>query len=806
MKRNIHILILLPVVILLLTVLSTYIAYKYTSKNIVESNSNMSISVVSNNTNPVDSNDEEVTLGDTKDVANCAEYFYYCDRSDLESGYHISGENCVKTWYAPATKKNISEGACISMGGTWKAGNSGTTGDCSYQKPYSASKKAQKYCTKCVSTHYLNNKKQCIACSLTAIKGTRLAVSPGTEFCVEAAYESHTDECTAKFTYNTPNGSNCLTPTSKNSCKNIVITATNGVKSVTFSAYVYGDWEDGKEGVYKDNMVSSKDAADAYYKNKENNTEPKTSYGTCVKNDEKDSNGKTTYKCTGVKKRSACNVTPMTTYDYCCVNNQFVGVSKKVVWAEYKLLNNTKTFNACAHYYGEGYTLAEGISKDNCKVTEDVPDRCNASVQVIGSVNESTKACEEEHTTNVSEGEVCSGTDFKTKGTDINNTFYTITCDKTITTNFDYGDDGIKDTPNELLRGQGFKYGIIVTTKSQCIGEFKGDKWTNTYKKLWTKVELVNKKLVDSCSDFSKTGLDKCDKYIKGMKVNNKNVRNDVYKLLNIIRELVDIVNTYNDYEPTTDTDESANISFTYLANGITKEVNTNFVRETAVNKGNYVSIKETTVKIGPNGTIKGLTNPKNYTRNNYSSPRVTKLIPPKVSINRINGVDVYVEEKEKEKENNNTSNDIQKVDGGNKIYLDYGADIQTISPITIKVSGLGGGKSTVTNNKCKLKIQDTDLLYRPIDVGNPFINNDWKKGQNWVNETYDFTSVIHANTWSEVAYSIIDITAQQIKDIKYSNDHTDSPYLGLCEKDKDSDEITQYLCCCINNKSCKSC
>ena len=74
------------------------------------------------------------------------------------------------------------------------------------------------------------------------------------------------------------------------------------------------------------------------------------------------------------------------------------------------------------------------------------------------------------------------------------------------------------------------------------------------------------------------------------------------------------------------------------------------------------------------------------------------------------------------------------------------------------------------------------------------------EKGENWFNnKLYDFTSVIHAETWSENLYRKVTLSASDIVDIQTSNSNNkaNSPYLELCDRIESSaqDTITQAIC-----------
>ena len=95
------------------------------------------------------------------------------------------------------------------------------------------------------------------------------------------------------------------------------------------------------------------------------------------------------------------------------------------------------------------------------------------------------------------------------------------------------------------------------------------------------------------------------------------------------------------------------------------------------------------------------------------------------------------------------------------------------------------------------MKIKEQKLLYRPIDINNPFINSGWRKGENWLNTAYDFTGTIHNDVWGKNSLYIIDLPPEKISELKESNRKNANAYLGLCDsqEEKMKDSITSWLC-----------
>ena len=285
------------------------------------------------------------------------------------------------------------------------------------------------------------------------------------------------------------------------------------------------------------------------------------------------------------------------------------------------------------------------------------------------------------------------------------NPFYTIKCDNTITTKFDNGDDGNKiTTTNEIYVGQGFKYGITVNTKRKCEARFYVDNWKKAYEYNQNWINQLN-------ADLKKTSKSSEKKEINSLiKTYEKK-----------INDLKNMVKTYRNYNVTKGYDEATALSIDYKISNKPSNVTSNF--ETVVIKEvNGKKSNEKKVKLN----ISGVTDPYDY---DWNSEREIKLIPAKVYINKDTG-----------------KPDSSGIDGGNKVYVDYYIDKGTYT-MNIKVSNVGGN-NTINNNKCKLKIKDQELLYRPIDLSNPFISEKWTPGSNWVNDLFDFSKIIDSDIW----------------------------------------------------------
>ena len=709
MKKNNHLVLIILVLIVMVSLMYINISLKYDkSKEVINKSYIVHNSLVeANNTIDTDTNTEEINLGD-----------YQCETEKVcDAGQSLMDGVCKapEQYYDRSCHSGVPKSSCR---GSWSGGggsyNLGTCCTTEGPKTRWVEKGAPRVICKACKSDYVLEGTTCVKCKVVKIsaENNEKLVSPNSQWCAIAEYNNSKCSGTKK---------SCTTPES--ACGKSTITI--GGKSVSVS--VAGNWEKKPAGVYPKYFKSStREDADS---GRFNDGTPAMEHGDCiVVYDAKDG-----YKnvCVNVETRGKCGSTAIKSYNYCCVDNEYIGVSDNVIWAEYKLKENTSTFNACEYYYGKGYTYVNA-TQAQCHKPTPVAERCQYSSTGLKKAEENTNSCEEAKEISISEGEKCSDSD-------PSKSFYTIKCDRTAKTNFDYGDDNDTSTVREIYKGQGFKFGIKVESTIECRGEFSGSKWINVYNLLKGKLDAVDPNLINYCNNYDYNGW---DNYIKNvLKPKKESAKSELYKLWRIIEELKDIVDNYNKYEPNVEYNEEATLDFTYKVGGkvvrlSTQSPNQSVFERSILSEGTYASKYENVVNLG----VKGVTNPKNYLRSSKSNPRIVKLTPKNVYINT-NTTNIQTDAK-------------NAISGGNKIYIDYATDTpQTITPINITVTGLAGNNSTINNNQCTLKVRDMEIIYRPIDVSNPFINNTWTPGKNWLNSQFDFRNIIHSNIWSTSDY-----------------------------------------------------
>ena len=427
---------------------------------------------------------------------------------------------------------------------------------------------------------------------------------------------------------------------------------------------------------------------------------------------------------------------------------------------------------------GYKYRYDNITSEANCKLM-DSAKACTDGNKSTPSQEKDAEKCEDTVEFEVAKtSTICSSDSSK---------FYTIGCSTKVSADFDM-DDNLVNSGNKLYKGQGFKYNIDILEKITCNAEFNSEEWINAYEKIMAKMKTVKSK---RSSTFTTTAYDayqkndykKYEDYIKDLKKVDGDLFTDdtekyIYELYNLARDIENIVISYNNYAVDTSSDEKANLLMEYKINGESNETTYTYNFKSEKNDCNPVK-KVSKTHNNVKEKAKWLEAPKNYT---FTYEKLINLYPEEVLINKSDG-------KVTESQRN-------IIEGGNKIYIDYGADKQTI-PLSITVGGLAGNDSTITNKKCSVTVEEQSLLYRPIDINNPFINSEWKKGENWLNTTYDFTKTIHSDVWNKGSLYIIDLTKDKISELKESNQKNANAYLGLCDSQDDTlkDSITKWLC-----------
>ncbi len=352
---------------------------------------------------------------------------------------------------------------------------------------------------------------------------------------------------------------------------------------------------------------------------------------------------------------------------------------------------------------------------------EETPDPTICAFKDI-TVQKQDKECEkcnDQVTMDSIEGKKCILSDTSTD-------FYSIACNEKIVSDFNPGNLSVK-------KGQGFYYGITVSSTKKCIGRFDAEKWKEAYNLALTKRNSSN-----SSADYNKYN--------------------------NMLEELKNIVNSYNNYDMRDKNNPEASIEIEYKKKGGNAYLDYAFDKNITNNgEGNYVS--RATLNLGD----RDITNPSNFEYSNEANPRVIEFYPQKVYLAPITGEIV-------------SETYSGGIDGGNKFYTDINSDTGDFT-LTILVSNLGKKvKSTITNSKCVGTMSESTELYRIVETDNPFVNKNRLNSinNNWKNSKFDFTQSI--SNYSGNMY-VFNLSRSNINEIKEDNKRDNNSYIGTCDK-----------------------
>ena len=98
------------------------------------------------------------------------------------------------------------------------------------------------------------------------------------------------------------------------------------------------------------------------------------------------------------------------------------------------------------------------------------------------------------------------------------------------------------------------------------------------------------------------------------------------------------------------------------------------------------------------------------------------------------------------------------------------------------KLGYLGFGTD---ETKCNLQVVNNELIYRHVDLNDPFIKNSGHKiGQNWLNSRYDFTKILKPNVWTKDSmYNTVTLTKDINAQIKKETSNNPNYYIGACTR-----------------------
>ena len=636
-------------------------------------------------------------------------------------------------------------------------------------------------CKKCFGD-VTNNNTKCNECKITSFSVVNSKPNykePGTRQVIVAQFE-HCDKYSKVYkpseTFSTPDSCGTIEAS-------VTVTGDGGRDSRSKTINTKDAWK-GNSTIVTKKALSSKIAA---------NSSGDNIWGNCTPHEVPGY-----YKCTNVQTR--CGVSASTVevphYNFCCMDREYIGLSERLFYREYwpmKECSNPEIYKYLIEQTNNNKNI---VNKDTC-VMHDIPNYCTPTIEESAEALE-TDYCEQSKSIvlNSKDSSCLDGT----------KSFYSIKCMREVGAGFDYGADNETNTSRVLYYGQGYKFNVNTKTTVKCEAVFNDNNWNDTFDHWVDKINFIDYsgKLTAALKQGGEQGKKEWENRADAMQKADSlsgNTHREIYSIWNTVEELRNVVRAYNKFTPPNDYEENVDLILRYKLKKEENEADYNYTFDKKEKKGTYIIEKASGTQPKLNdtgvfsshcysGTITELREncfPINYTISNYSDPREVVLFPQKTMI---------------EKDTGETADDkatTETIDGGNRIYTDNNIDLGTWG-MKIRLTGLAAG-STIDNNKCDITIAEQEVKYRPIDVTNPFINSDWKKGENWINDKYNFISIIHATTWSEPAQKSITLAKDDIQAIKDSNNYyqsnKDDPYLGICNGSKETeyDSITERIC-----------
>ena len=413
-------------------------------------------------------------------------------------------------------------------------------------------------------------------------------------------------------------------------------------------------------------------------------------------------------------------------------------------WGVYSTINNDGD-----EVTKQGYTLVNNVDRDSCytqfKCSRKNPDartvtnECNGTHVPVAEVNSNNSELTGEYV------KKCGVFD----GTTISDDFYKITCQEKMKTA--YNGPIFDDNNSFMYPGTGFKFNYEAKTIVDCKGEWhedfynKASKYVDSY--LNAKKAKAFRQEDNSFYDSAKQGL--------------ADIRNSYITWRLNYFGAPGIAGTISDSQPT-------------IPDKVIKKDERSFNLELV--SGYDVATK--TCGSEP-------TSAKNF---NYTVTYDIKMQMPVVYYNQ-NSKDMY---------STTSCTGCAKL---GRIFpisdiKDYAGN--TAYSYNVAINNLGMGHNWTNNESCGLKVKAKEIVFRPINLSDPFIqqlSSDHKIGLNWKNSVFDFTGIIDKEIWSKPSeYNKVTINEEVGSLIKKELANQYASYLGSCSKGTDQSKTPQ-LC-----------
>ena len=360
--------------------------------------------------------------------------------------------------------------------------------------------------------------------------------------------------------------------------------------------------------------------------------------------------------------------------------------------------------------------------------------------------------------------------------------YYNITCNEVIDTKFNGPvlDSSMNENNNAyLFYGTGFKYKYNATSNFSCHGEFDVDYYYAYLDSMLTYYRVI-------CKEEGKTSQERkaqCESFVNEHK-----------------KELIsDIAGSYYKFDPNYTFKGDVELNDEYQKNNKTMTDSVYTVTLVDNNEAHEAIVCGKLIKDNANVSLDSdgkihLKNNANATHQQLSNASkfdyainqyIEKIIPLACLKN---GKIVYGQ----------TCTESQKL--GSQFFVSDSRDaVGKDYNYTVEAKNLGFSNYGTNSTKCNIVIVDNDIIYRHVDLNDPFIqktNSGHEIGRNWLNNKYNFTKIVNPNVWSEPKeYKTITLDNNTNKKIKSETSGNTSYYTGACDNNSKS-----TVCNVLNN------
>jgi len=500
----------------------------------------------------------------------------------------------------------------------------------------------------------------------------------------------------------------------------------------------------------------------------------------------------------------------------CFASNNLNNDTTTYAWGS-KTKNNSGGWNY--NYPDSLHHIAVSDSYCNSKPVE-IPSLCSTGIKEESDIKYAN-TCEGDTLLEVNDT-IC-GTD------NYNNTYFKIESKTDYLANFDMNKDGKIETTLNLKSGESFAYDVKVTSKKRAQGTFYASTWISEYQTYENPFKILKGELGDdfgqskiaraqniadsryslyedarkelentpqytTCtithSDGTKETYDCVTAAYEACEVaadeawnRYKNAKDELdllksksarmYELDNAMEGMEAIVTNYKreyvDMEYLDKNEPNVKLEFAYKSDGRTYNTEVALIKNEKKSQDGEIA-RNKVLAANPYHTARGTTIEMwNFDYNNYDNPRIRYMQPSEVSVDKRSGEITSV---------------LQPVSGYNRIYTEKKNVDKGLYSVKITIDNIGtdNKESKIINEMCKLNYQENELLFRVIDVSNPFINNSYVPGINWKDGRYkyNFVGIIDSSIWSQVPEGEVLLDTSRIKLIQ--NDNSVEKYLGTCD------------------------